>query len=305
MPASPSNVSACSCRISRARSTVSRSRCSSGPRPTRGVDTPCSPRSTLASLRSQIGVVSQDVVLFDDTVRANIAFARPDADWSTIERAARLAGAHDFVERLPDGYDTVLVVDFGAQYAQLIARRVREAHVYSEIVSRRMPVAEMLERKPKAIIFSGGPSSVYADGAPTIDPAIYDAGVPILGICYGGQLMARDLGGEVAHTGSGEYGRAGLTVSSGVSTLLFSKMAILGVISSVGLTMFPFILPSSIDPHSSLTAWNASSSHLTLWIMLLATLVLLPLVLAYTAWAVKVMFGRVTLADVRTNPDFY
>lgn len=122
------------------------------------------------------------------------------------------------------GYDTVLVVDFGAQYAQLIARRVREAHVYSEIVSRRMPVAEMLERKPKAIIFSGGPSSVYADGAPTIDPAIYDAGVPILGICYGGQLMARDLGGEVAHTGSGEYGRAGLTVSSGVSTLLFSDL---------------------------------------------------------------------------------
>ena len=101
------------------------------------------------------------------------------------------------------GYDTVLVVDFGAQYAQLIARRVREAHVYSEIVSRRMPVAEMLERKPKAIIFSGGPSSVYADGAPTIDPAIYEAGVPILGICYGGQLMARDLGGEVAHIGSG------------------------------------------------------------------------------------------------------
>lgn len=124
------------------------------------------------------------------------------------------------------GYDTVLVVDFGAQYAQLIARRVREAHVYSEIVSRRMPVAEMLERKPKAIIFSGGPSSVYADGAPTIDPAIYDAGVPILGICYGGQLMARDLGGEVAHIGSGEYGRAGLTVSSGVSTLLFSDLPV-------------------------------------------------------------------------------
>lgn len=124
------------------------------------------------------------------------------------------------------GYDTVLVVDFGAQYAQLIARRVREAHVYSEIVSRRMPVAEMLERKPKAIIFSGGPSSVYADGAPTIDPAIYDAGVPILGICYGGQLMARDLGGEVAHTGSGEYGRAALAVSSGVSTLLFSDLPV-------------------------------------------------------------------------------
>ena len=81
------------------------------------------------------------------------------------------------------GYDTVLVVDFGAQYAQLIARRVREAHVYSEIVPRTMPVAEMLAKEPKAIIFSGGPSSVYAEGAPTIDPAIYESGVPILGIC--------------------------------------------------------------------------------------------------------------------------
>ena len=122
------------------------------------------------------------------------------------------------------GYDTVLVVDFGAQYAQLIARRVREAHVYSEIVPRTMPVAEMLAKEPKAIIFSGGPSSVYAEGAPTIDPAIYDAGVPILGICYGGQLMARDLGGEVRHTGSGEYGRTALTVEVGAATTLFSDL---------------------------------------------------------------------------------
>ena len=122
------------------------------------------------------------------------------------------------------GYDTVLVVDFGAQYAQLIARRVREAHVYSEIVPRTMPVAEMLAKEPKAIIFSGGPSSVYAEGAPTIDPAIYDAGVPILGICYGGQLMARDLGGEVRHTGSGEYGRTALAVEVGAATTLFHDL---------------------------------------------------------------------------------
>jgi GMP synthase (glutamine-hydrolysing) len=122
------------------------------------------------------------------------------------------------------GYDTVLVVDFGAQYAQLIARRVREAHVYSEIVPRTMPVAEMLAKEPKAIIFSGGPSSVYAEGAPTIDPAIYDAGIPILGICYGGQLMARDLGGEVRHTGSGEYGRTALAVELGAATTLFSDL---------------------------------------------------------------------------------
>src|ERR1700712_5632383 len=112
-----------------------------------------------------------------------------------------------------DQHDLVLVVDFGAQYAQLIARRVREAHVYSEIVSRTMPVAQMLERKPKAIILSGGPASVHVDGAPSIDPAIYNSGVPVLGICYGAQLVARDLGGEVAKTGRGEYGRTELTVS--------------------------------------------------------------------------------------------
>ncbi|HTK17854.1 MAG TPA: glutamine-hydrolyzing GMP synthase [Acidimicrobiia bacterium] len=111
-----------------------------------------------------------------------------------------------------DQHDVVLVVDFGAQYAQLIARRVREAHVYSEIVSRSMPIAEMLARKPKAIILSGGPASVHVDGAPSVDPAIYDAGVPILGICYGAQLVARDLGGEVAKTGMGEYGRTVLDV---------------------------------------------------------------------------------------------
>src|SRR5262249_49462795 len=103
-----------------------------------------------------------------------------------------------------------LVVDFGAQYAQLIARRVREAHVYSEIVPRSMPIAEMLAKEPAAIIFSGGPASVHVDGAPSIDPAIYDAGVPLLGICYGAQLIALQLGGTVAKTGTGEYGRTDL-----------------------------------------------------------------------------------------------
>lgn len=107
-------------------------------------------------------------------------------------------------------FDTVLVVDFGAQYAQLIARRVREAHVHSEIVPHDITAAEIRERAPQGIIFSGGPASVHADGAPSIDQEIYDTGVPILGICYGGQLLARDLGGEVAKTGRGEYGRADL-----------------------------------------------------------------------------------------------
>jgi GMP synthase (glutamine-hydrolysing) len=109
-------------------------------------------------------------------------------------------------------HDLVLVVDLGAQYAQLIARRVREAHVYSEIVARSTPVAEMLARKPKAIILSGGPASVHVDGAPSIDPGLYEAGVPVFGLCYGAQLVARDLGGEVAKTGRGEYGRTELSV---------------------------------------------------------------------------------------------
>ena len=112
-------------------------------------------------------------------------------------------------------FDTVLVVDFGAQYAQLIARRVREAHVYSEIVPRDMPIAEMLAKRPAGIIFSGGPKSVHVEGAPEIDPAVYDAGVPVLGICYGAQLVARQLGGEVARTGVAEYGRTPLEVTAG------------------------------------------------------------------------------------------
>ena len=100
---------------------------------------------------------------------------------------------------------TVLVVDFGAQYAQLIARRVREANVYSEIVPHDVTAAEIAAKSPAGIIFSGGPASVHIDGAPSIDPGVYDLGVPILGICYGAQLLARDLGGEVSRTDRGEY----------------------------------------------------------------------------------------------------
>lgn len=119
----------------------------------------------------------------------------------------------------PAAPDVVLVVDFGAQYAQLIARRVREARVYSEIVPSTMPVAEMLAKNPKAIILSGGPSSVYAEGAPTVDRALFEAGVPVLGMCYGFQLMATVLGGTVDNTGSREYGRTDLHVSRPASTL--------------------------------------------------------------------------------------
>src|SRR5947207_7283152 len=114
----------------------------------------------------------------------------------------------------------VLIVDFGAQYAQLIARRVREANVYSELVPHAMPVDEMLARRPAAIILSGGPSSVYEPGAPQIDPAIFGAGVPVLGICYGHQVMARALGGVVAKTGRREFGGTPLTVKPDPGALL-------------------------------------------------------------------------------------
>ena len=117
-------------------------------------------------------------------------------------------------------HDTVLVVDFGAQYAQLIARRIREARVYSEIVPRTMPLADMLAKRPRGIVFSGGPASVHVDDAPTVDPAIYDAGVPVLGICYGAQLVAQQLGGEVRRTGGGEYGRTPMTRTGAGSVVL-------------------------------------------------------------------------------------
>ncbi|MGA5147227.1 glutamine-hydrolyzing GMP synthase [Streptomyces sp. SS10] len=115
--------------------------------------------------------------------------------------------------------DTVLVVDFGAQYAQLIARRVREARVYSEIVPSTMPVADILAKNPAAIILSGGPSSVYEEGAPRLDRELFEAGVPVFGMCYGFQLMAQTLGGQVDNTGAREYGRTGLHVAKNSSTL--------------------------------------------------------------------------------------
>ena len=110
----------------------------------------------------------------------------------------------------------VLVVDFGAQYAQLIARRVREARVYSEIVPHTITAAEVADKQPLAIILSGGPSSVYEPGSPSLDPGIVELGVPVLGICYGFQVMAQQLGGGVANTGLREYGATAARVSGGV-----------------------------------------------------------------------------------------
>ncbi len=104
----------------------------------------------------------------------------------------------------------MLVIDFGGQYSQLIARRVREARVYSELVSHTITADEVRRRDPLALVLSGGPASVYAPGAPQMDPAILQLGIPTLGICYGMQLMARDLGGAVEATGGSEYGKAEL-----------------------------------------------------------------------------------------------
>ena len=106
----------------------------------------------------------------------------------------------------------VLVVDLGAQYAQLIARRIRECHVYSEIVPHDLTASQVASRHPAGVVLSGGPASVYERGAPDVDPGLFELGVPLLGICYGQQLMARALGGEVAATGQREYGRTELSV---------------------------------------------------------------------------------------------
>ncbi len=109
--------------------------------------------------------------------------------------------------------ETVLVLDFGAQYSQLIARRVRECRVYSELIPYDTPVDEIAARKPKGLILSGGPTSVYADDALSIDPRIFELDIPVLGICYGMQLMTHALGGTVTKTGNSEFGKTELRLS--------------------------------------------------------------------------------------------
>ncbi len=185
---------------------------------------------------------------------AGVGFAGPPLDRLSVpvaggHSAARIAGitvtrGGAFVaDALPAptaaDHDTgtehpVLVVDFGAQYAQLIARRVREAHVYSEIVPSTMSATDMLAKSPAAIVLSGGPSSVYADGAPQVDPALFDAGVPIFGICYGFQVMATALGGRVDRTGRREYGGTALDVTDSRSTLFTGLPSRLNVWMSHG-----------------------------------------------------------------------
>ncbi|KAM9861484.1 glutamine-hydrolyzing GMP synthase [Leucobacter sp. BZR 635] len=123
-------------------------------------------------------------------------------------------------EVAPGGQRPVLVVDFGAQYAQLIARRVREAGVYSELVPHTITAAEIQAKNPRGIVLSGGPSSVYADEAPAFEDSIFELGIPMLGICYGFQVMARALGGVVGNTGEREYGSTEATVVGGGGAIL-------------------------------------------------------------------------------------
>jgi GMP synthase (glutamine-hydrolysing) len=120
---------------------------------------------------------------------------------------------------VPSGHDTVLVLDFGAQYAQLIARRIRECHVFSEVVSFDVDPATVRAQGARALVLSGGPASAYELGAPTLDPHLLDLGIPVLGLCYGQQAMARALGGRVERTGVREYGRTRLQASPEGSVL--------------------------------------------------------------------------------------
>ena len=139
----------------------------------------------------------------------------------------------------------VLVLDFGGQYSQLIARRVREARVYSELVSHRLAPEEISRRNPAALILSGGPASVYAKGAPLADPGVFELGVPTLGICYGMQLMARELGGRVEANDVSEYGKADVSLDG--SAALFHDLS-------------PCLLYTSPSPRDGLLSRMPSSA---------------------------------------------
>jgi GMP synthase (glutamine-hydrolysing) len=140
----------------------------------------------------------------------------------TTEEPGTVAPEKVGVPDPPTAPETILVLDFGSQFSQLIARRVREAHVYCELLPGQSPIKDILARNPRGIILSGGPSSVYEPGAPHPDPAIYEMGVPILGVCYGMQLMAEALGGGVESSTRREYGPASLIVDE--KTSIFGRM---------------------------------------------------------------------------------
>jgi GMP synthase (glutamine-hydrolysing) len=112
----------------------------------------------------------------------------------------------------PAASEEIVVLDYGGQYSQLIARRVRDCGVFSELLPHETPVQELARRKPRGIILSGGPASVYAEGAPRLDHRLLELGVPLLGICYGMQLLVHELGGRVEQAEVGEFGRSDLLV---------------------------------------------------------------------------------------------
>src|SRR5438132_8962402 len=120
---------------------------------------------------------------------------------------------------MSSAFETVLILDFGSQYTQLIGRRVREANVYSEILPFNTPLEKILSYRPKGIILSGGPDSVYEPGAPACDPKIFEQGIPILGVCYGMQLLAKELGGRVEGSTSREYGFREIEVKDSTALL--------------------------------------------------------------------------------------
>ncbi|HEX3824178.1 MAG TPA: glutamine-hydrolyzing GMP synthase [Mycobacteriales bacterium] len=164
-----------------------------------------------------------------------------------------------------DGFDTVLVIDYGAQYAQLIARRVRECRVFSEIVPSSMPVAALLAKRPKAIILSGGPSSVYADGAPQVDAALFDTGVPVFGICYGFQAMALALGGEVRKTGRSEFGPTSLSMTGDGGVVLAGLPATQQVWMSHGDAVFappPGFTTTAVTEGAPVAAFESAEQRL-------------------------------------------
>ena len=113
-----------------------------------------------------------------------------------------------------NNHELVLVIDFGGQYNQLIARRVREAKVYCEVVPYDVTIETILQKKPKGIIFTGGPSIAYDDDAPSVDPQIFELGIPVLGICYGAQLTAHLLGGKLEAASNREYGKKTLNITA-------------------------------------------------------------------------------------------
>ena len=160
----------------------------------------------------------------------------------------------------------MLVLDLGGQYAQLIARRVREARGYSELVGHGVTAEQVRARAPHALILSGGPASVYAENAPRIDPGLFDLGVPTLGICYGAQLMALDLGGKVERTNVSEFGKTSMTA---VESQLFKGLGhVLGPLGRHNVSEHPILTTDRrLSQQSSTTVQSGSHADMVLRIL--------------------------------------